>query len=889
MSFDATAYQKRVVDPARKDKTIPADLCERYAMDDAALRGAEAFDARVAEVVKFWRALKQKITYANTSTALLAAHSALEKAGQLTPEHFRGQRETVRAEAAGKVDALLTGLAAGGPCVTEAMVDALAASLRGVADRGAVVVALGRHKLRLVTPGWKLPDRPPVGSAATLRANLAQLGLRLSAELVLDEGTVRAGFQLRDGFRAKAGAAVSAARAEQVRKDWENRANDERKTAAMNVLGTVLPVLRDGSGGGYQALICWETAEALRELATAGLPAPALTSQAVELGLVRDEAEELAVLVLDLARAGGGQPSGGPLDEVVEAIAQRRLRTARQLLVEVPASDERADAERRVNEALARAEQLARQGDQAFRTRRFEDAAASFAQVLEIVTDDEDLAARLRGIAPPPPTDLTVTALDGKVTVRWTPSAARTGNVGYRVVRSRGTAVPGPDGGERLEELTANSTVDVAPPVGEPVRYSVFAARTEGIWSAAVSSAPVLLVPDVAELALTAEEHLVRGTWRPHPKADGIVVTRRQSGDRAETEVRAGRDAFTDGDVRPGVTYEYTVRATYLGRGGTRQTAPGVAATARPQRPARPVTDLAVELPSSGAYAGRVVAVWTPPPVGTVEIRLGGKPPVWEPGAQVPAARAGQLGSPQPGTPERRPDGRMMLPLAASRGYLTPVSTVPSGAAVAVGNTVPLAFIDPVGGLAADRFGDLARLRWEWPAGIGHARVEWWPAGARSGRGNHPITIGLRRYQDDGGAQITVGPAAVTVGVRALARIDGIETLSPAVTIDVPGRAVKVSYTVAVKRKSVLVTLTAEQDCDLPTLVVVGRADGILPLNRSSGTSLGTLPASRAPGGQPLVLKLDAAWKNAGGLACFVDAANPGTSPVTLVRLRGTR
>ncbi len=62
MPFDATAYQKRVVDPARKDKTIPLDLCERYAMDAAALASADAFAARVAEVVKYWRALKQKIT-----------------------------------------------------------------------------------------------------------------------------------------------------------------------------------------------------------------------------------------------------------------------------------------------------------------------------------------------------------------------------------------------------------------------------------------------------------------------------------------------------------------------------------------------------------------------------------------------------------------------------------------------------------------------------------------------------------------------------------------------------------------------------------------------------------------------------------------------------------
>jgi hypothetical protein len=893
VSFDAAAYQKRVVDPARRDKSIPADLRERYAIDGAALASEDAFAARVAEVVKFWRGLKQKAIYANITNSLLNAHTELEGAGQLTPAHFRQQGEAVRAEAAGKIDALLTDLAAGGPCVTETIVAALTDSLRGVADRSAIVAALGRHQLRLVSPRWTIPDRAPVGSARSLRANLDQLGLRLSAELVLDADTVRAGFQLRDGFRTKDGT-VTEARAEAKRKEWEGRANNERKTAADSVLATVLPTLRRGSGDDYQALICWEVVEALRGLAAAGLPARAIAGRAVELGLVREEAEELAVLVLDAARGpGGGQSAGGPLDEVQEAIADRRLRAAKRLLVEVPASDERADAradaQRRVDEALARADQLARQGDQALDARRPEDAAALFAQALEIAADDEDLGARLRALAPPPPIELTATALDGRVTVRWTPSAARTGTVVYRVVRARGTAVPGPDGGDRVADLAANSAVDAAPPVGEPVRYSVFASRTEGIWSAAASCAPVLLVPDVENLALVAEERLVRGSWRVHPDAEDVVVTRRGGAGQPETEIRAGRAEFTDGEVRPGITYEYTVRAVYAGQGGVRRTSPGLVVTARPQRPAQPVDDLAVELPTSGEYAGRVVAVWTPPPVGAVEIRLGAKPPVWERGAQVPAARAGQLGSPQPGTAQRRPDGRMMLALTASRGYLTAVSAVPAGAAVAVGNTVPLTFIDPVRALSCDRFDDLVRLRWEWPAGIGQARVEWWPVDQPSGRAEHPVTIGLRRYQDDGGAQITVGPAAVTIAVRAVTRVDGVETLSPAVTVDVPARSAKVSYTVAIKKRKVLVTLTSEQDCELPALVVVGRADGILPLHRSSGTPVGRLPASRVRAGQPLALQLDASWKSPDGLACFVDAAAPGAARVTLVRLRGTR
>jgi hypothetical protein len=203
-----------------------------------------------------------------------------------------------------------------------------------------------------------------------------------------------------------------------------------------------------------------------------------------------------------------------------------------------------------------------------------------------------------------------------------------------------------------------------------------------------------------------------------------------------------------------------------------------------------------------------------------------------------------------------------------------------------------------VSGLSAVRLGDDVRLRWDWPPGAGLARVAWWPrgqpgpAGHADGAGCGQHDLRLRRYIDDGGAQITVGRGPVTIGVRTVVRVGDVETESLSALIDVAGRRVEVGYSVVASglRRRIVVTFMPEQSCRLPPIVVVGRTDGVLPLTAAHGTIVATLAARDAVAGQPTVAHMPATWPDPAGLACFVDPASSGSdggyAPVTLVRSR---
>jgi hypothetical protein len=209
--------------------------------------------------------------------------------------------------------------------------------------------------------------------------------------------------------------------------------------------------------------------------------------------------------------------------------------------------------------------------------------------------------------------------------------------------------------------------------------------------------------------------------------------------------------------------------------------------------------------------------------------------------------------------------------------------------------------VDAVSGVSASRLGDVVRLRWEWPRGAGRARVRWRPLEqpVRAGRSNDrrdprasgQADVQLRRYIDDGGAEITVGPGPVAVAVRTVVTVDGVETESPATVVEVAGRQVEVAYSVTTSRlrKRVVVTLVPDESCQLPPIVVVGRSDGILPLSAARGTVVATLPAREAVAGRPKVEPLAVSWPDAASLACFVDpaAADSRYARVTLVRSRG--
>jgi hypothetical protein len=93
-------------------------------------------------------------------------------------------------------------------------------------------------------------------------------------------------------------------------------------------------------------------------------------------------------------------------------------------------------------------------------------------------------------------------------------------------------------------------------------------------------------------------------------------------------------------------------------------------------------------------------------------------------------------------------------------------------------------------------------------------------------------------------------------------------------------------------RRRAVLTIVPDRTCRLPPMVVVGRADGVLPLSAARGTSITTLDSRAATAGEKIAIGVRTPGRNVTGLACFVahDApSDPGHAQVTLVRSARTR
>ena len=98
MSWDRERYLAEVLEPARKSGNVPPpDLYARYGLP-AGLSDQAAFARQVADVVAFWRELKNRRMYARLADTLIAAHAELERAGRLTLRSFAERHEDAHRE-----------------------------------------------------------------------------------------------------------------------------------------------------------------------------------------------------------------------------------------------------------------------------------------------------------------------------------------------------------------------------------------------------------------------------------------------------------------------------------------------------------------------------------------------------------------------------------------------------------------------------------------------------------------------------------------------------------------------------------------------------------------------------------------------------------------------
>ncbi|WP_344474313.1 hypothetical protein [Nonomuraea monospora] len=876
--LDKDAYRREVLDPARaRGNALPADLLARYALRPEEELQGDRLTEHLAEVVAYWRTVRQRQkSYAKLIDGLLVAHAKLTEQNALTWDALKAETDRqVKAATTRLAEAAVT-LAGSGSRISRAALGHLVADTGGTLSEAEVRQILVEHGISIVERTWVLPDAPPWPAHRTMRNALNLLGLRLSAEVVVGTEEVRRGFRLRDGFRlaggAPAGVALTKEKIAAVLRDSAARVRDERKAATESVLSTLKEAA--GEPERLDAMLLWEVMEILRPQVAAGLPAKMISEQAAALGLVREEAEELALAML------AHEPrSAGPAYQIQEALEEGRLRAAERLLPGLAPDDPlRGRIEERGRQVAA----WTGQATEELAAGCTEAAAELLDKAWRSAADDEAIGDRLRALPPPPAGDVRAGAQSSRVTVAWAPSAAHVGPVHYRVVRTIGAPASGAADGITVGETETNELVDRAPPPAEELYYTVFAGRAAGIWSAPVSAPRLTVLPEIIAPAVTAGEREVTATWRLPPGASEAIVSRLDP--HVGQPTSRGGSGFADVGVTPGETYRYRVQVAYERSDGTRRLSRGVVLTGLPESAPRAVLDLTVELDGEPP-AARIG--WPPPAGGRVVIRAADGPPPWPRGTTLTQAEVERYGSEVPAVPAEGANGWMTIRAPLAGAYFTAVS-VGAGRAV-IGASARLVIVEPVRELTALRLGDTMALSWQWPVGAQLVEVTWAPAGAsveEPGAGTVTVECRRRAYEDNG-CRIEIGPGAVVASVRTVAG----EIRSRPVTASVPGIGPEVRYEfrrprLSRRREAVLI-LTAERHCQVPPLVVVRRAGTVLPLRPEQGEVIHEVPAQELSPDSPLTLRIAVPHAaKPSRLACFV--ASGTADVVTLIPLPGT-
>ncbi len=534
----------------------------------------------------------------------------------------------------------------------------------------------------------------------------------------------------------------------------------------------------------------------------------------------------------------------------------------------------------RVRAAAQRVDDLAARAQREIAANRPEIAAELLTTAVREAADDTDLAGRLRMLAPPPvPAVRAGTAAGDRVAISWTPSPARTGGVSYQVVRTRQRPAGSAGDGEVIGRTDGNELADPGAPAGDDLHYTVFATRSEGVWSPGATAGPVSLLPEVTGVSTVADESSVRVTWTARADATGFTVLR----EPGAVPVRAGRSGFADEELEPGIEYSYLIQVGYPARSA------GITVTAMPQAAPTEVPDLAVE-PLPGQDPGRLRLAWTLPASGDVRLRSSAHRPRWSRGVQITNAELTAYGKEVLGRTDSAANRRAALtvPMPAGRVFVTAFSV--GGGRAVVGPTVTVTNIAPVTELRARRVGPVVRLSWTWPEGVALVRVRWWP---EDGSPEHAeqLDCWLRAYRDDGGLQLTTGVRAVRISVATVSRDGEGETVGTPAGLRVGGSGVPVHYKftqAGTFRRKTRLELSADQACPLPDLVVVQSPGRVVPLRPDQGTPVARIPAQRLEPGRPVTVEVPV--QSARGpyrLGCFVDDHTGDGSDVVLKGIPG--
>lgn len=201
----------------------------------------------------------------------------------------------------------------------------------------------------------------------------------------------------------------------------------------------------------------------------------------------------------------------------------------------------------------------------------------------------------------------------------------------------------------------------------------------------------------------------------------------------------------------------------------------------------------------------------------------------------------------------------------------------------------------PVGQLHALRRGDRLLLTWIWPEDTVAAQVRWESDEDRPGL-HGSARCSRRMYEHDGGFELPVGQAGVTITVEALAygeRLDGEPPSS--LRVEPPRPAVRYDPLVRKGRRNweVTVTFTAAADCSLPDVLVVRGTGSYMPASISEGEVVHVVSGRPLIAGSPFGATFGLApQRGTCWLVCLLadddgdDTAHVDLRPASLHRLR---
>ncbi len=795
--FDDTRFLEEVLKPVQEGWRPDEDLFRVYLLPHN-VSDTHVVRAAVEEVGREFG--KQRYRNFRRATEVLRAQHDLAAATLLNPARRESHRTQVVARAA-RLTEVVRQRTQGAPGLPPGELTTLARMLK--VSRAAVVAALSGIGGRELSP-IELPDSPEPRQWTEARGHLAQLRRDSLWDYMSELGGVKATTAALVGRRNKL----------RVSRSTDSAAETTLLKLVQQWIegGDLVTVLRHEllSALGDQA--AYSYADVARAARSASERLPALGVQA--------DPGAVAYAVWCARRFGAVQDVPGWQENYQRAVRELRLRAALTVLQQQPAlpdgwPEQLASLKARLSELdseLARCEAL--------EATDVEAAVAGYHRVHAELADDR-VSAALQRCRPAEPAKATARVQDGHVVVSWQPSRSTAGHITYRVTRGNTTV---------CEETDVLECVDHKPPNGVRLEYAVHTLRDGTPSAQPRRTKDVIVLGEVSGLELRGDPDRITGRWKLPDGSTGATVT------RSGTAVRdATAESFTDKEVQPGRQYDYLVRVRYRLADGTTVHSDGCHATARCQEVPVGVNDLAAEFDD-----GELVAHWTPPPRGDVELlelRTGEDPP---PPGVVSVTRARGHGTPvsESGSSGRgQLRGRVSVP--GRRQVLLPITVL--GDLAAIGAPCELYVQQSsVRAVKVHPMGTAIRLTWEWPPGVTSVRVLWRVNGKPTGPTDPESSFVdvTRVAYESRGISVPMPPGEYWLGVCTTATYDGERSFGP-LLLRKGSASGTANYTVEsvsrFSRRRRRLVIASEQE--VPPVVLVAKS-GVRPLDAGDGEVL---------------------------------------------------